>query len=144
MFAATAVWSYFTAGEAAPSAGASSAELTLDGVLAASEGKVVVITMQGCGPCVDTIALLSQIGAAPVAQPYEAMTDDTVDRLAVLGGSPNVSFPRVFVGGKLLGGKQEVQSLRLSGALFGLLGAAKVELSGTPAKLSPEQELAAR
>jgi len=50
-----------------------------------------------------------------------------------------LTYPQIFIGSKLIGGFDALKLLHSSGALYGLLGAANVELSGEPAKLTLTQ-----
>lgn len=110
----------------------------------ASGNAVVVFSVSGCCMCYAVKRLLLGMGVAPTVYELDQLDDDEEEAgcggriqavlahlLAEGGGGPDqystsssanaAGVPAVFVGGKLLGGVEEVMSCHINGSLVPLL-----------------------
>ena len=144
------------AGAAARAAAAAARAAALAALVGASAeaSRVLLFTKAGCVFCERAAALLRSVGVpeaslealdaaeAEAASPgmMRALLEATAAAAAAAAaatsegggsgdGSTTLTFPRIFVGGALLGGHAALLAAAGSGALFGLLAAAAVPLA---------------
>ncbi|CAK9159747.1 unnamed protein product [Ilex paraguariensis] len=88
-----------------------------------SERPVVIFSKSSCCMCHTIKSLLSEFGANPTVYELDEMQRsggrDIEQALSRLGCNPTV--PAVFIGGKLVGGANEVMSLHLKRSLKPML-----------------------
>ncbi|KAJ4768873.1 Glutaredoxin family protein [Rhynchospora pubera] len=86
------------------------------------DNPVVVVGRKGC--CMSHVVrrLLLGLGVNPTA--YEVPTEEEAAVAREVFGSGDVTFPVVFIGGKLLGGLDRLMAVHISGELVPILKAA--------------------
>lgn len=114
-------------------------------IVDAEENKVFLFTKEGCVYCVQALEVFAGLGVTTVVADIAAADPAVKAALAPADGAA-LTMPQVFVGGKRVGGCGELLAEQESGALFGRLSAANVELpaDGAASKLTDAQLTAAR
>ncbi|XP_077226916.1 glutaredoxin-C9-like [Tasmannia lanceolata] len=88
-----------------------------------SENAVLVVGRRGCCMCHVVTRLLLSLGVNPVV--YELEEEDEEVGVVVEeisgGGDPRLQFPAVFIGGRLVGGLDQLMALHIAGDLVPIL-----------------------
>jgi len=82
----------------------------LDGILGKASDGVVMIVLPGCPHCSAAMASLVDLGTPFVTVPMSALSQATLDAMAV--ELSHRTYPRIFVKGRFLGGNTDLQRLR--------------------------------
>jgi glutaredoxin 3 len=87
----------------------------------ATEKGVVIFTKSSCCLCYAVNVLFQEVGVFPVVHEIDNDPDGKEMEKAIKRLGCNAPVPAVFIGGRLVGSTNEVNSLHLSGSLIPLL-----------------------
>ncbi|KAF3629983.1 Glutaredoxin-C13 [Capsicum baccatum] len=87
----------------------------------ASENGVMVFSKSSCCLCYAVSILLREVGANAYVHELDHDSEGKEMEKALIKMGCNPSVPALFIGGKLIGGTNEIMSLHLKGSLLQLL-----------------------